>query len=283
MPGEAHWVIYIHGGAWRDPLVLSDSFSATVSHLVAHPSNIMIKGIASINYSLSPHPGHPNPPSLPHGLENKDAIDNSRVSTHPDHIFDVLGALVFLQDKYNFANNYILIGHACGATLALQVAMDHQRWGEDSSDLIVAKPKVIIGVNGLYDIPKLIHDPGEEHDNMVNIYTAIAKSALGEDKKVWHDISPSSVDNWAQEWKEGEEVILAQSREDVFVPYRQTEHMLFRLNSSRGPTLVVREPLVTGHHSFLWQDGRKLAEIVIKAVERLEALRLVDNPFSSFS
>ncbi|TID13913.1 hypothetical protein E2P81_ATG06977 [Venturia nashicola] len=264
------WVIYIHGGAWRDPLVLSDSFSATVSHLVdshdAGTSNFTC--IASINYSLSPHPNHPTNPSPPKDLD-RETIDKSRVATHPDHIFDVLTALAFLQESYHFGSNYVLVGHSCGAMLALQVAMDHKRWIDDEWGLKVAKPRVIVGLNGLYDMPTLIKSPGEKHVNLVPVYTAFMKLAFGADEDVWHDICPSSVDNWAEEWGEGTEIILAQSLEDGLVPYSQTEQMLKQLNASKSGSLTVREVPATGHHNFLWEDGKRLAQIVLEAVKAL--------------
>ncbi|KAE9984828.1 hypothetical protein EG328_008230 [Venturia inaequalis] len=264
------WVIYIHGGAWRDPRVSSHSFSATVSHLVdghdAATSNFTC--IASINYSLSPHPNHPTNPSPPKDL-GKEIVDKSRVATHPDHIFDVLTALAFLQEKYHFGSNYVLVGHSCGATLALQVAMDHKRWIDDAWGLKVAKPKSIIGLNGLYDMPKLITSPGTNHENLVPVYTAFMKLAFGANEKVWYDICPSSVDNWAEEWEEGREIILAQSLEDELVPYFQTKDMLKRLNASKNGSLVVREVPAAGDHNFLWEDGKTLAQIILEAVKAL--------------
>jgi kynurenine formamidase len=263
---RAPWVIYIHGGAWRDPLVLSNSFATTVSHLDPAASNIA--GIASINYSLSPHPHHPTQPSPPKDLE-EETVDKSRVATHPDHIFDVLTALGFLQEKYEFGGNYVLVGHSCGATIALQVAMDHKRWVDECWNLKVAKPKAIIGLNGLYDMPKLIHEPGEKHQKLAPVYTAFTKLAFGLEEKVWHNISPSSVDDWAKEWKEGKEIILAQSLEDSLVPYSQTEDMLKQLKASKSGMLKVQEVPATGDHNFLWEDGKGVAEIIIEAVDKL--------------
>ncbi|QDS71254.1 hypothetical protein FKW77_000535 [Venturia effusa] len=264
------WLIYIHGGAWRDPLVLSHSFSATVSHLVGGHDAATSKFacIASINYSLSPHPNHPTQPSPPKDLE-KDFVDKSRVASHPDHIFDVLTALAFLQDKYHFGSNYVLAGHSCGATLALQVAMDHKRWIDAAWGLKVEKPQVIVGLNGLYDMPKLIKSPGEKHEKLAPIYTAFMRLAFGADEKVWHDVCPSAVDNWAQEWEEGTEIILAQSLEDSLVPYFQTEDMLNRLNASKSGQLAVREVLATGDHNCLWEDGTRLAQILLEAAKSL--------------
>ncbi|CAN9090072.1 unnamed protein product [Alternaria alternata] len=50
---NAIWLVYIHGGAWRDPLIESQSFEPTIKHLVASHSATLdnIAGIASI-YNL---------------------------------------------------------------------------------------------------------------------------------------------------------------------------------------------------------------------------------------
>lgn len=53
------FIIYIHGGAWRDPLIDSSSISQTQHHLVQNATpNLQnsISGIATLNYRLSPDP-----------------------------------------------------------------------------------------------------------------------------------------------------------------------------------------------------------------------------------
>lgn len=147
--------------------------------------------------------------------------------------------------------------------------MDHKRWINDAWGLKVAKPKVVIGLNGLYDMPKLIKSPGDKYEILAPVYTAFMKLAFGADEKVWHDICPASVDNWADEWEEGKEIILAQSLEDSLVPYFQTEDMLKRLNASESGHLVVREVQATGDHNFLWEDGKRHAQIILEAVKGL--------------
>jgi len=261
------WVIYIHGGAWRDPLVLSDSFSATISHLVTEQDCSKITGIASINYSLSPYPHHPTHPSPP--TDPSKPVDPSRNAKHPDHIIDVLTALRYLQNLYHFGTNYVLLGHSCGATLAFQVAMDHSRWGKEAVAIKAQKPEVVVGLNGLYDMPALIHEPGEKHKALVPVYTAFTKMAFGDDEKDWYTISPVSVVNWATEWTQANQVILAQSLDDSLVPYSQTEKMLSSLNASKPNTLKLRVVPARGDHNGLWQDGKRLAEIVVEAVNWL--------------
>lgn len=118
-------------------------------------------------------------------------------------------------------------------------------------------------------MPKLIKSPADKHEKLAPIYTAFMKLAFGADEKVWHDICPSSVDNWAKEWEEGTEIILAQSLEDSLVPYFQTEDMLKRLHASKSEQLIVSEVQATGDHNLLWEDGTRLAEIILEAVKGL--------------
>jgi kynurenine formamidase len=293
------WVIYIHGGAWRDPLVTANSFTSTVTSLATYHSGIFttssssfntsdtdIAGIASINYSLTPK-------------TSADAKnDTSRRAKHPDHILDVLTALAFLQAKAGFGESYILLGHSCGATLALQVAMGGmKRWicpslatssfSPSSSNYPVGKeevkkPIVIVGLNGLYDMPGLIRAPGEKHQHLQALYEDFTRRAFGDDEAVWKDISPASVEDWGKgEWiAEGEgkgetrKIVLVQSKEDSLVPYWQLEDMRDSFSrSSRSAALEVRELEAGGDHNDLWKEGSRLAEIVVDVVQSLRGDR----------
>ncbi|KAK7526307.1 Alpha/Beta hydrolase protein [Phyllosticta citriasiana] len=264
-PRPGPWVIYIHGGAWRDPLVDAATFEPTVQHLLARhaPTFAHLGGIASLNYTLSPHPKHPTHPSSPD--------DPSRNAAHPDHVRDVLTGLAFLQRSFGFGANYVLAGHSCGATLAFQVAMDHARWigAEAAAALAVEKPRAVLGLDGLYDMPVIIKDPGPKHEALTGVYDSFTRGAFGDDEAAWHAISPVSVENWKAEWKEGERAVLAQSKEDSLVPYEQTTKMKAMLTLSRGLGLHIREMECGGDHNELWQKGDRLAEIVADVVEEI--------------
>lgn len=254
------WIIYIHGGAWRDPLVLSDSFTPTVKALTAAHSSMFpnIAGIASLNYSLTPR-----------GIDERENLDISRQAKHPDHIVDVLTALSYLQLKAGFGSNYVLLGHSCGATLAFQVAMAHSKWGSAASALKVAKPKAIVGLNGLYDMPTLIREPGEEHAKLQAAYEEFTRLAFGDDEKVWAAISPISVSDWKEEWVEGTKVVFVQSKEDSLVPYWQTADLMKAVLGAKGEGLEVEEMEAGGDHNELWEKGDRLAEIVAEVVNSM--------------
>ncbi|ODQ63232.1 alpha/beta-hydrolase [Nadsonia fulvescens var. elongata DSM 6958] len=113
------WVIYIHGGAWRDP----NNNHKDGHHLIRSlcNSDSKING-ASIDYRLSPE------------------------VTHPGHIDDVIAALQFLIKTYNI-KDYILVGHSAGAFLAVQSLI----FSDNNGDFVLP-PKVLVGVEGIYDL-----------------------------------------------------------------------------------------------------------------------------------
>lgn len=208
---------YIHGGAWRDPLITSHSFihflkclySSDVNPDTTNPSPTLssiaqkhIAGLASVSYRLSPHPSHPQNPSTTPSHELRHA-------KHPDHIEDVITAIHALQEKYRFGHRYVIVGHSCGATLGFQVAMcatnpwknpseeddedddadmtDPKPIATDTASLTrserdprpakVFQPKAIVGVEGIYDIPLLVSDYAE-----VPAYREFIEGAFGPER-----------------------------------------------------------------------------------------------------
>lgn len=189
------------------------------------------------------------------------------MAKHPDHIRDILMALRYLQREIGFGNHYILLGHSCGATLAFQVAMERSKWHFCGSIPSVEKPRTIVGLNGLYDIPGLIDHPGEKHDHLIPVYRAFTKLAFGDDLDDWQIISPISVRDWCKEWTEGTRVVLVQSHGDSLVPYEQTKTMLRALSRSKSIELTVTEMGASGDHNDIWANGERLAEIISEIVE----------------
>ena len=96
---KTFWIVFIHGGAWRDP----NNDSIDGKHLlealpVMYKTNagedLMLAG-ASLNYRLSPE------------------------VTHPCHVDDVLAGLSMLAARFEMTR-FALVGHSAGATLAFQ-------------------------------------------------------------------------------------------------------------------------------------------------------------------
>lgn len=258
------WVVYIHGGAWRDPLVNSSSFeqaAINLLHSACTAGGMPLAGIVSLNYRLSPHPNHPIDPAPP--KDPGASLDAARTVHHPDHILDALAALAFLQGL-GVANDYILAGHSCGATMAFQVAMNPSRWGLTAGEA-PQKPRVVVGLNGLYDLAAFMKKPDESHLKLVSVYDSFTRGAFGNDEKTWAAICPTVVEDWKSEWPEGERIVLVQSPSDSLVPYSQLQLMRQRLAQSGG-AIKVDELRASGDHNELWQRGDELSDILKQVV-----------------
>lgn len=259
-PPNTTWVIYIHGGAWRDPLETAADFTPALQHL--SPEVFESKApvaFASISYSLSGYPGHSTCPSSP--------SEYSRNVRHPRHVLDVLTGLSFLQQRAGFGSNYILVGHSCGATLAFQAALRPERWGVDSGKAFVEAPRMVVGLNGLYDLPVLVADPGDGYKKYCGVYEEFVRSAFGDDEEQWRVVSPVYVGDWAGEWPEGRHVLLVQSREDTLVPFEQMERLRDGLLKSGGGKLGVEVVEGYGDHYDIWKYGKQLAGVLERAID----------------
>ncbi|KAI9877330.1 MAG: hypothetical protein M1830_004233 [Pleopsidium flavum] len=246
---------YIHGGAWRDPAISSDSFNPALSFLLDHPIVDNIAGLASINYRLSPYTSHAISPSSPD--------DAARNAKHPDHIQDVLTALAFLQSEYGFGDNYLLVGHSCGATLAFQVTMG--KWQAQSAAR-VSMPQGILGLEGIYDLVAL----RDTHQD-IPVYQEIIKNAFG-DEKHWNEASPTFI-SIRETWTNVRLAGLAHSANDELVEFEQLQLMAATLKERDGSG---REDLVLsleGKHDDVWRNGWELAQSIITAVQHLLASR----------
>ncbi|KAF4451676.1 putative kynurenine formamidase [Fusarium austroafricanum] len=262
--GQGPWVVYIHGGAWRDPLVDSSSFESTALKLLGDKDS-KIAGIASINYPLSNHPNHPTHPAPPR--DSSEPVDIARTAKHPDHIIAVLSAIAYLQDDIGVAHDYVLSGHSCGATLTFQTVMNPDRWAEAAGSASipkVKKPKIIAPLNGLYDLAAFINNPPESHNQHQSLYFDFTTNAFGDNETVWKDVCPTIVSNWSEEWPEGKAVVIAQSKDDGLVPYTQTEIM--KENLRKNSNIEVIEMPASGDHNDLWKQADEIVEIMKRAV-----------------
>ncbi|KAJ5637604.1 hypothetical protein N7490_007483 [Penicillium lividum] len=299
---DGYWVIYIHGGAWRDPTVTSSAFDKAATILRNSPG-LPISGIASISYRLSAHPGYPQDPSTTPSNEYRNA-------KHPDHIRDVEAALAFLQNTYSFGPRYILVGHSCGATLAFQAVMgavaNHREQsfngGPDDDGAgarvsmspgplppkLSAHPAAIVGVAGIYDLRRL----QDTHRN-IGAYREFIEGAFGNDVMLWDGVSPAQmVGSRGVEggWTTGRLVVLAHSKDDELVDEGQVEEMREALKgweagqaripvrelSSRGR--LVQLLSIEGEHDDAWIHGEGLARAVKFAFVELQKMGLAPEP-----
>ncbi|KAK4146422.1 Alpha/Beta hydrolase protein [Dichotomopilus funicola] len=266
-PSEAGgtWIVYIHGGAWRDPFITSASFAPAAGYLLHHAAEHAagsgapppLAGLVSINYRLSPHPSHPAP------------RDPSRQARHPDHIADVLAALSFLGRVCIIKGgavktNWILAGHSCGATLAFQAVMHPARWklSSSSSSHVLPPPRALVGFNGLYDLAGFVAAPPLAYAHLRDAYREFTTAAFGGDEDGWRAVCPASAGGqWVQEWPPTKKsVVLVQSREDSLVPWDQIDAMHARLADEGGVNVTVVES--DGDHDDAWKKGGRMADIL---------------------
>jgi hypothetical protein len=303
-PGSV-WIIYIHGGAWRDPRITSASFTPAATNLLlralasennsssSSPSSHRTKlaGLVSLNYRLSPHPSHPS-------------SDPARRAKHPDHISDILTALSFLshlgviqpREANNHINDsngsakWILAGHSCGATLSFQTLMPHLSLLLSPPPAVscCCPPSAVVGFNGLYDLAGFIARPPESHAHLREGYREFTVGAFGEDESVWRAVCPASCEpGWVSKgWvghgrRQGEEeteedggpkkivAVLVQSRDDQLVPWQQLECMRVALEREGPIVQEVRVREARGEHDEIWREGGRMAEVLWEVVEGL--------------
>ncbi|KAK3683520.1 Alpha/Beta hydrolase protein [Podospora appendiculata] len=272
IPSSANrpWLIFIHGGAWRDPFVTSSAFSSAALHILSSPTGPQIAGLASLNYRLSPYPSHPTSPSPP--SKPGATPDPARLARHPDHIHDVLAGIGYLQRLGAASGPYVLAGHSCGATMAFQAAMDPSRWGL-SPAICIAQPAALVGLNGLYDLAGFIASPPAKYAGLRDAYAEFTCAAFGDDETAWRAACPATADGWwPREWDAGRErrrrVVLVQSCEDSLVPRQQLESMRGYLEREEG-VVEVLEMEALGEHDGIWVSGERMAQILLEVAAGL--------------
>ena len=262
-PTPKYWVVYIHGGYFRDPKVQNDSFHPALGQLTnphhgdSHIRAVQehIAGYASINYRLSPHERYPED-------EKTDAYER-RNAKWPEQLDDVLSALRWLQGKYGFGERYLLVGHSVGATMALLACLK----GKESK---IEPPLAILGVCGIYDFDALHKSFGSE-------YEYLTKNA-GLTPESWKQASPALRERkeYEEKWSKGRKrwFLLAQSKTDGLVDWGQVEEMqkVFEGEGTEGGEVLVDVVEVKGKHNEVWEKGKELARCVAMGVGEMMGL-----------
>ena len=290
-----YWVIFVHGGAWRDPVVDASSFIPACEHLLASPVYDrvakQIMGYASLNYRLSQHPEYP---------QDSSKVDPQKLNNakYPDHLADVVRGISTLQTRYAFGSRYLLVGHSCGATMALQTLMQLGEVAQYQESWM--PPVAVLGVDGIYDIPVLL-------ETCANVpeYRASITQALGADEELWRRISPAYRDwlNGVNAWgADGRKLlVIAHSKTDELVDWNQAELMLNKLRSiwghgekgaldtntsaemkgcrrHRAGNFALLE-LHSTHHE-VWESGWELARAIAFVIRGLNKLGSQQLPFA---
>ncbi|KAE9376755.1 alpha/beta-hydrolase [Stipitochalara longipes BDJ] len=242
------WVVYIHGGAWRDPKVDSRSFAPAVEVLSNSSLKDSIAGFASVNYRLSPYPSHPMDPSSP---------DNKARNVHyPAHLMDVSCALLYLDDKYKINDRYIVAGHSAGACLAFEL----NDWFLPGTQL--PQPACVLGISGIYDLEAFIDAHSE-----IPAYRTLIENAFP-DKNLWEEASPNKSDlSKTAKWQNAKAVIVSHSDEDELVEKAQASYMLKRARIAPSANEKVYFLPATGAHDEIWESGHILAGLITKSIK----------------
>lgn len=240
---------YIHGGAWRDPRKLHQGFAPAVRSLVASDSwprlRPLIRGFASIDYRLSPHPEFPQDPASTLPSSYRDA-------RHPDHVLDVYAALSFLQDKYGFGQRYVLLGHSAGATMAYQLLMGASALAARPPPAITL-PRAFVGISGIYELVAL----DERHDGN---YSSFISAAFGPDREAWNSFMPARFPGSFKNALGPSKAVLAWSPDDTLVDEPEIDGMTHKLRQDGVPVTVIKS--LKGDHDFVWEDGHQVARLI---------------------
>ncbi|KAF7865599.1 uncharacterized protein EAF02_010022 [Botrytis sinoallii] len=253
------WVIYIHGGAWRDPLETSSSFIPTMNSLVTSSVESKIASFASINYRLSSHPSFPQDSSSIPKHEYRNA-------KHPDHLKDICSALSYLQSKYSIEDQYLLLGHSCGATLSMQISMGKEylhSCGIPDEQLNFKLPRYVLGVAGIYDLRLL----RQTHPDPA--YNQFLTQAFGSDEQLWDEVSPAKYSTFEEFEKSGKILAFATSPDDELVDEIQIDVMLRNLHGINGVVVKNLKNHLKGTHNKIWETGN-LAHAIVEVLNLLE-------------
>ncbi|UNI19062.1 Arylformamidase [Purpureocillium takamizusanense] len=251
---HGYWVIYLHGGAWRDPRNTHLNFVPSIKQIQSN-FDAAVRGYISVDYRLSPHQDYPQDPAQTPKPE-------LRIAKHPDHVLDIRAALHFLDTEYQISRGYILVGHSAGAMLAFQALMGQSALARQQPRGPIPLPVAIIGISGIYDLVGL-NSRKEGYDGFIS-------AAFGKDQKVWQAASPATFGgSFKETWSGSPLAILAHSPEDTLVDMPEIDSMAAKLSEDGINIVAVRD--LSGEHDEVWKDGSQLASLVAQALQRLSS------------
>jgi kynurenine formamidase len=238
--------------------VLASSFGPTLEYLLHDQKRKQqlqkVAAIASIDYRLSRHPEYPQDIATtpPNQLRN---------AVHPDHIADVRDALHLLCEKYALSDNYVLVGHSVGATMAFWLSMRSRSLGPLGIPESLPMPRCIVGVAGIYNIRALVDNHAE-----IPIYRLFVSGALGPKETDWDRLSPTLLTTSCDTWPNIDRILLAHSPNDGLVETSQTTDMEEALKHT-----VMKEKCAVmqleGAHDEIWETGTQLGLCILAALD----------------
>ncbi|KAF5097628.1 hypothetical protein DV451_003765 [Geotrichum candidum] len=151
------WLVFIHGGAWRDPNNTHHDGDYILTSLLSQPKFASKYRGASIDYTLS------------------------NEKQHPSFVLDTLAALRKLDDVYGLGDEYILIGHSAGVHIALQTFIYGRQDARNRE--LVRKCSKVFGIEGIYILDLLT----AENEG----YRGFTEEAFGRNtNQAWDEASP---------------------------------------------------------------------------------------------
>lgn len=132
-----HTLIFIHGGAWRDPNNTFDDFTELIDRFPKTSTNFV-----GINYRLSPK------------------------VKHPLHLSDIVNAISYLEKNYD-VHEVLIVGHSVGATLILQL-LTYRSILKSSSISLSIFLRNLYFLDGIYDIVDLVEEYGDDYKSFVD-------------------------------------------------------------------------------------------------------------------
>lgn len=249
-------------------MITRKSFTTALDLLVKDDQPHNIAGFVSLDYRLSPYPSHPTSPSSPD--------DDSRNVHHPEHLNDVLRALSFLGSNAGeevglknggasylpdtsslIAGRYVLCGHSCGATLAMQATAVLS-----AGNGAIRPPVALSGMEGIYDIAALV----ATHTHPA--YREFVTAAFGNNEETW--VTASQLTSKMERYQGN--VLLVQSSNDELVDMQQTDSMIEKLvaqgftristTSTGNKGKQVSKMVINCLHDEVWEKGTELAKAI---------------------
>lgn len=229
----SRWLIFIHGGAWRDKNNTYEDGNFLISSLLNTFPNKM--SAASINYRLT--------------------SDKPIAATYPDFVNDLISSLNFLDHKFSI-DEFVLVGHSAGAFNALACLAPEKKILESYNN-VLSKCKTVIGIAGIYSLPLLLDEDSS--------YSGFVEEAFGTDHSAWPLLAEKLA---ASSLHKNVKLLVVYSKEDELLNYKyQPKYALETFPSILGRQNVIIET-TDGHHEDTYKSP-KTVEIITKFLHQL--------------
>ncbi|VEU24300.1 DEKNAAC105644 [Brettanomyces naardenensis] len=222
-------IVFIHGGAWRDPANTCDDFDK----LVTFVEQLLNTGgptkefeLFSVDYRLSP------------GVK------------HPMHMLDVMEALSSIGKRHHI-DEVTFCGHSVGSTLITQIL--------ENEGTVCPRVKRAIFLDGIYDIPLMLKEYPE--------YQGFVSEAFeGPDYNRSNMISACSAnDSVKSVYGKLESITIIHSTKDELLSLKQPERFYsWLLTAGVEKDLIDRHYCDYGKHNDVYQSPEVAKVLVLK-------------------